>query len=104
MSTKSSFARSDEAKKAGWISRRYRSSVDREEGTQKLETKREAERVAAEAKADMMAKRTPKERLAILDARFGNGVGAQRERPRLGRVIEEQRIKDLKAKMNYHQT
>lgn len=43
----------------------------------------------AEERARVRAKRAHKDQLSLLDAKFGSGVGAQKERTRLIALIEE---------------
>ena len=50
----------------------------------KLEKQKEAE-----DRAKLRAKRAHKDQLSLLDAKFGQGTGAQKERTRLIALIEE---------------
>lgn len=84
MSKPCNFARAEEARQAGWLSRRYQSSGDRDKTIIAREAKIKAERIAASAHADIAYKRTPKERLKWLD---DNGFRAVRERARLEVII-----------------
>lgn len=49
--------------------------------------RKEAKRASAAARAEAYAKLTPQQKLARLDAAFGVGLGAKRERARLAKPI-----------------
>lgn len=52
-----------------------------------LRAKQEQRRLEAEARAAARAKRSPAQQLVLLDERLGQGVGAARERTRLGGLV-----------------
>jgi hypothetical protein len=54
-----------------------------------MPSRREIRRGHARARQETRAKRTPQEQLAILDARFGKGGGAAKERARLAKALAE---------------
>lgn len=58
----------------------------------KLEKNKEAEE-----RADKRSKRSHKDQLAILDSKFGKGVGATKERERLNALLEKS-LSDLAKK------
>ncbi len=84
MSRPCAFARAEEARQAGWVSRRYRSSGERDVAVMAFEAEKKKIRLAAEARAEANLKRTPQQRLQWLN---DNNFRAVRERARLEAMI-----------------
>ncbi|MCI0563318.1 MAG: hypothetical protein MN733_32990 [Nitrososphaera sp.] len=55
--------------------------------------RRSEKRETAQKRDEERSQRTPQQQLALLDHRLGTGVGAQRERVRLMKLIEQQKNK-----------
>jgi len=55
----------------------------------KMSRRREARQAEAVSRDEARADRSPREQLSLLDSRLGESMGAQRERLRLLREIEE---------------
>lgn len=83
MSAPCKFASSQEAKKAGFFSRRHENSQAFVAAKESREAKTRNNRQNAEERARLAASRSPREQLELLDRRLGVGVGAKKERARL---------------------
>jgi len=61
------------------------------------QARKERLRKDSKLREEANSKLTPAERIAILDARLGKGVGAKKERARLNRLLEEEKKNTEKA-------
>ncbi len=84
------FPSREEAKKAGYFSRSYETSVPQTYAKHSF-AHQEKRKISAELCAEQRAKRSPKEQLDFLDYCIGKGKGARRERDRLNKMIKEAR-------------
>lgn len=78
---------SQEAKKAGWFSRRHETAEAQSNMRQAREAKRVAKLQDRQKCEEDAAHRSPQEQLRRLDERLGVGVGATKERVRLKALI-----------------
>ncbi len=86
-------------KPVGWYSRRRQTSEAYEEYRAALDQKETEQYAWAQERTVEAAKRTPQEQLKRLDAKFGKGNGAKRERLRLcGLLIAAAEAAKAKAK------
>ena len=74
---------SAESKKSGNYSRRFRNSVAHTEARENYEAEKGAQLDAAHDRAEMSERRKPSEQLSRLDKKFGEGIGAAKERAKL---------------------
>jgi len=81
------FATSQEAKKAGWFSRRNQTNTAHDNARQAREALQIAKFQNAQKRNEEAANRSPREQLRRLDQRLGAGVGAKNERARLKALI-----------------
>ncbi len=80
-----------EAQKKGWFSRRHETAGPHREAVAAYKKAHgsEARQMRAEIRRETREGRSPQEQLVMLDSRLGDGVGAQKERARLQKMIEE---------------
>ncbi|MBI2109284.1 MAG: hypothetical protein HYT93_03890 [Parcubacteria group bacterium] len=81
------FGTSQEAKKEGWFSRRHRTSEAHDNVRNMRENKRIAKLKDARKRNEAAANRSPCEQIRRLDERLGSGIGAKKERARLGALV-----------------
>lgn len=83
MSVQCKFAKAEDAKKAGWFSRRHETTQQHFEEHERQRKRRENKLLDAVVRQETSAELSSKERLHILDMRLGKNVGAVKERARL---------------------
>lgn len=77
------YAMREDAKKAGWFSRRHQTTVEHNTARTAWQERQQRKLSRVAAGIEVLAERTAKERLMLLDSRLGPGQGAARERARL---------------------
>lgn len=70
-----------------WFSRDHQTSEAHLQASRAREERDRKKFFGPEERAKVRAERTPQEQLAVLDARLGVGIGAKKERARLGKMI-----------------
>lgn len=78
----------DDNRSKGWFSRRHKSAQPHMLAQREREDKEQERLFTMAINAELRAKRTPEDQIAVLNKRLGQGQGAKKERARLAAQIE----------------